>query len=200
MTEPDSELLLRLRDGDERAFDLIVERFERRLIGYFFGLSGGDQQLSEDCTQEVLVRVYRARETYTPDAALATFIFRIARNYWIDVYRSRKVRPEERSLDLPRGGGGAEGEADSMADSVPDESRPPEEEAVKREDQLRLRAALERLPEIQRSVLALAGGQGMKYEQVAEVLGIPVGTVKSRVHAAVQNLRRLMGVEESKRS
>ena len=65
MTEADSELLLRLRDGDERAFDLIVERFERRLIGYFSGMSGGDQQLAEDCAQEVLVRVYRARETYT---------------------------------------------------------------------------------------------------------------------------------------
>jgi len=191
MTRPDSDLAVRLRDGDMSAFDEIVERFERRLIGYFHGLSG-DRQLAEDCAQEVFVRMYRARESYSPDAALATFVFRIARNFWIDVYRSRKVRPEERSLDTPR----QERESGSLADAVPDGTASPEELAVAEEDQHRLRAALERLPEIQRSVLALAGGQGLKYEEVAEVLGIPVGTVKSRVHAAVQNLRRLMGAGE----
>lgn len=194
MNRPDAELLVRLRDGDLQAFDEVVERFERRLIGYFAALSG-DPQLAEDCAQEVFVRVYRARETYTPDAALATFIFRIARNYWIDVYRSRRVRPEERSLDDPGGEGGVE----NMAEHLPGTATTPDHQAVQREDEERLRAALERLPEIQRSVLALAGTQGMKYEEVAQVLGIPVGTVKSRVHAAVANLRRLLGVEEPRR-
>ncbi len=173
------------------AFDEIVERFERRLIGYFRSLCG-DPQLAEDCAQEVFVRLYRARDRYSPDAALSTFVFRIAKNYWIDVYRSRRVRPDETSLDRT----GVEGEEESMADAVASEERGPSETVVDVEDHDRLRAAMERLPEIQRSVLALAGGQGMKYEQVAEVLGIPVGTVKSRVHAAVANLRRLMGVPE----
>src|SRR5690606_29106384 len=132
---------------------------------------------------EVFVRVYRARERYTPDAALSTFIFRIAKNYWIDVYRSRRVRPDERSLDQA----GQEDEDETMAESVPSPAVGPVDAVVDFEDQERLRAALARLPEIQRSVLALAGGQGMKYEQVAAVLGIPVGTVKSRVHAAVAN-------------
>lgn len=193
MNRPDSDLLVRLRDGDLDAFDEIVERYERRLIGYFRSLCG-DAQTAEDCAQEVFVRVYRARERYTPDAALSTFIFRIAKNYWIDVYRSRRARPDERSLDQT----GPDGEDESMADAVPSGETGPSEFVVAAEDHERLREALERLPEIQRSVLALAGGQGMKYEQVALALGIPVGTVKSRVHAAVANLRRFMGVPDER--
>ncbi|MBI4880624.1 MAG: sigma-70 family RNA polymerase sigma factor [Planctomycetes bacterium] len=191
MNRPDSDLLVRFREGDPNAFDAIVERFERRLIGYFYGLCC-DQQLSEDCAQEVFVRLFRARESYEPRADLATFVFRIARNHWIDVYRSRKVRPPERSLDAGR----PDEEAGPVADTLAGSDASPEESALAEEEQRRLRAALVKLPEIQRAVLALAGGQGMKYEQIALVLGIPVGTVKSRVHAAVLNLRRLLGAEE----
>ena len=195
MDRPDSELLVRLREGDTSAFDTIVERFERRLIGYFFGLSG-DRQLSEDCVQEVFVRLYRARETYSPDAALATFVFRIARNYWIDIYRSRRVRPEEQSLDAKLGDENSKSGAAQLAGP----SEAPDRRLSQAEDLVRLQRAMAQLPEIQQSVLSLAAGQGLKYEQVSEVLGIPVGTVKSRVHAAVQNLRRLMGQPESEAS
>jgi RNA polymerase sigma-70 factor (ECF subfamily) len=190
MTEPDSELLLRLRAGDVGACEELVDRFERKLIRYFFGLSG-DTQLAEDCAQEVFVRLYRARETWTPDAALSTFVFRIARNLWIDVYRSRKVRPQSASLDAPTGDA-EDGARSSLAERMESDVATPDAYVVANEDQERLRAAIARLPEGQRAVLDLAGGQGLKYEQVAEILGIPVGTVKSRVHAAVQNLRRLL--------
>lgn len=196
MDRLDSELLIRLREGDESAFDRIVSHYERRLIGYFFSLSG-DRHLSEDCAQEVFIRLYRARESYSPDAALATFLFRIAKNYWIDVYRSRKVRPEERALDVRTNENDYESTGASLGDRLAAEIEPPEGRMSHQEDLAQLQAAMAQLPQIQQSVLALAGGQGMKYEQVAEVLGIPIGTVKSRVHAAVQNLRRLMAPGES---
>jgi RNA polymerase sigma-70 factor (ECF subfamily) len=195
MDRPDSELLIRLREGDASAFDVIVEQFEGRLIGYFLGLSG-DRQLAEDCAQEVFVRLYRARETYSPDAALSTFVFRIARNYWIDVYRSRKVRPEELSLDVKLGGEDSESAGAQLAGR----HEAPDARLSKTEELACLRRALAQLPEIQQSVLSLAAGQGLKYEQVSEILGIPVGTVKSRVHAAVANLRRLMGSQENEAS
>ncbi len=190
MEHPDAELLVRLRDGDLRAFEEIVDRFERRLIRFFHSLCG-DAQLSEDCAQEVFVRVYRARESYVPTASAATFIFRIARNYWIDVYRGRKVRPTERSLDQPFG----EESEGSLHDRIAVEEPPVEDALSGADDVARLRAALEKIPEIYRSVLMLAGRDGMKYEHVAATLGIPIGTVKSRVHAAVQLLRRLMGAQ-----
>jgi len=196
MDRLDSELLIQLREGDESAFDRIVERYERRLIGYFFSLSG-DRHLSEDCAQEVFIKLYRARDSYSPDAALATFLFRIAKNHWIDLYRSRKVRPEERTLEVRAEEHDKESAQPSLGERLLSEEELPERQLSRAEDLARLQAAMARLPEIQQSVLALAGGQGMKYEQVAEVLGIPVGTVKARVHAAVQNLKRLMGTSES---
>ncbi len=190
MDHPDAELLVRLRDGDLRAFEEIVERFERRLIRYFHSLCG-DGQLAEDCAQEVFVRIYRARASYEPTASAATFIFRIARNYWIDVYRTRKGRPNERSLDQPLGADSDQ----SLHERVAIDETPVDAALAGQDDLTRLRAALARLPEIHRSVLMLAGRDGMKYEHVAATLGIPVGTVKSRVHAAVGLLRRLMGVD-----
>lgn len=189
MHRDDVEILLRLRDGDDAAFTDLVDRFERRLISYFFAM-GGHRQLAEDCAQEVFLRVYRAREHYTPDASASTFVFRIARNYWIDVYRAKKVRPREFSLEPPS----KDGDDERAPSGHVIAEATPEEHASQSEDERRLRRAVKELPEGQQAVLELAVHQGMKYEDVSAILGIPVGTVKSRVHAAVQTLRRLMGV------
>jgi len=166
------------------------------LIEHPANTAAGDAQFAEDCAQEVFIRLYKARDTYTPDAALSTFVFRIARNLWIDAYRSRRSRPHVGSLDAPAGRASKDGNSDSPAliNRVESEVGTPDMTVDHLEDQRRLRAAIEKLPEGQRAVLDLAGAQGLKYEQVSAILGIPVGTVKSRVHAAVQNLRRLMGV------
>lgn len=189
MTHPDAELLLRLAAGEVEVFDRIVDRFERPLVRYFHALCG-DPQLAEDCAQEVFVRLFKARERYTPDAAANTFVFRIAKNLWIDVYRSKRARPEAASIDAT-----SDDEDEDRASNLVGSSRSPIEVIGLAEDQQRLRAALLELPEGQRAVLALAIGQSMKYERIAEILGIPVGTVKSRVHAAVANLRKLLGVD-----
>lgn len=189
MTHPDAELLLRLAAGEVEVFDRIVDRFERPLVRYFHALCG-DPQLAEDCAQEVFVRLFKARERYSPDAAPNTFVFRIAKNLWIDVYRSKRARPEAASIDA----GDDEDDGDRAA-NLPGPTQNPIEALGREEDQRRLRAALLELPEGQRAVLALAVGQSMKYERIAEILDIPVGTVKSRVHAAVANLRKSMGVD-----
>jgi RNA polymerase sigma-70 factor (ECF subfamily) len=192
MERSDVEILLRLKDGDETAFETLVERFERRLIGYFLGMCG-DRQLAEDCAQEVFLRVYRARSSYTPDAAATTFLFRIARNYWIDVYRSRRSRPQEHEIEGP--------EDDSERPLLQLESAGPrpDEGAAASEDEVRLEAALQKLSEGQKQVIELAVRQQLRYEDVAAILGIPVGTVKSRVHGAVQHLRDLFGVARPRR-
>lgn len=189
MTHPDAELLLRLAAGEVEVFDRIVDRFERPLVRYFHALCG-DPQLAEDCAQEVFVRLFKARARYSPDAAPNTFVFRIAKNLWIDVYRSKRARPEATSIDAADDDGD-----DDRAANLESSARSPLDDLGREEDQQRLRAALLQLPEGQRAVLALAVGQSMKYERIADILSIPVGTVKSRVHAAVLNLRKLLGVD-----
>lgn len=195
MDRDDVDLLLRLKDGDTAAFPEIVDHFERRLIGYFYAMSS-DRQVAEDCAQEVFLRVYRSREHYTPDASAATFLFRIARNYWIDRYRSQRSRVPESSLEI--------GDSDEREErSVPMHLAPverPEAQAEEAEDEVRLRVAIATLTPAQRSVIELGVRQGLRYEEVAAILGIPVGTVKSRVHSAIGALRRAMGAPELDRS
>jgi RNA polymerase sigma-70 factor (ECF subfamily) len=189
MPDDDRELMLRARDGSREAFEAIVRRWQGRLVGFFFRQCG-DREFAEDCSQEVLVRLYKARDRYTPDARFATFLFTIARNHWIDVARARQVRPV-----LHGAGGGEEDEGDDRLTRTPSQEAPPPAQAVLADDVTRLRAALARLPDALRDVVQLGVIEGLPYAEVSAVLSIPVGTVKSRVHAAVHALRAMLKEE-----
>lgn len=195
MTEDDRELMLLAREGSREAFTNLVARWQRRLLTFFFRQCG-ERELAEDCTQEVFVRLYRSRDRYSPEASFATFLFTIARHYWIDVVRARRVRPDLRARGEERDGDDEGGE--ERVNRIVDDSLPPAEQAIAADDLVRLRRALARLPETLRDVVQLGVIEALPYSEVAEVLAIPVGTVKSRVHAAVQALRTLL-VPEGRR-
>ncbi len=181
MDRDEGEWLIRFREGDLEAFEKLVRAYQRRLLGFFRSL-GADAQTAEDLTQETFLRIFGARESYTPDAPFRTFVFRIARNLWIDRYRARKVRPREDELE---DGSGQEEPEERFESPVGG----PLEEAARSEEIEMLRRAIEELPPKHREVLSLVAGQGLSHPEVAEILGIPVGTVKSRMHAAVRLLR-----------
>ncbi len=185
MPEDDRELMAVAAGGSREAFDALVTRWSARLLSFFFRQCG-DRGLAEDCVQEVFVRLYRSRDRYQPDAGFATFLFTIARHYWIDVARARRVRPDQRA----RGDDGEEGE--DRLDRVVDQGTTPAFDAMRADDLLRLRTALSRLPETLRDAVQLGVIESLPYSEVSAILGIPVGTVKSRVHAAVQALRTLL--------
>ncbi len=185
MPEDDRELMAVAAGGSREAFDALVTRWSARLLSFFFRQCG-DRGLAEDCVQEVFVRLYRSRDRYQPDAGFATVLFTIARHYWIDVARARRVRPDQRA----RGDDGEEGE--DRLDRVVDQGTTPAFDAMRADDLLRLRTALSRLPETLRDAVQLGVIESLPYSEVSAILGIPVGTVKSRVHAAVQALRTLL--------
>jgi RNA polymerase sigma-70 factor (ECF subfamily) len=153
----------------------------------FFFRQCGDRGLAEDCVQEVFVRLYKSRDRYQPDAGFATFLFTIARHYWIDVARARRVRPDLRASGEERDDG--EDRLDRLMDLG---TTTPAVDAVRSDEVARLRHALSRLPETLRDAVQLGVIEALPYSEVAAILGIPVGTVKSRVHAAVQALRTLL--------
>jgi RNA polymerase sigma-70 factor (ECF subfamily) len=190
MDQTDVELMLRVRDGDPDAFRLVVDRHQRPLINYFYRLTW-DRQRSEDLAQEVFLRLYRARDSYRPQARFTTFLYRIARNLWIDRYRSRKSAPGETSLDAPTGRDG--GRELVLRDRIAASVRDPGDEASGRELVEALREAVDRLPEDQRQVFVLGQYRGLPYAEISEILSIPEGTVKSRMHAAVRRLRGWLG-------
>jgi RNA polymerase sigma-70 factor (ECF subfamily) len=194
--EPDDAALMeRFGRGDDDAFRTLVRRHEGGLLRYFFRRCQ-DRTLAEDCTQEVFLRLVRHRGRWRPDAKFTTYLYRIAENHWIDRWRSRKAAPGTTSLDEPLSGGA--GEAVSFSQTVEAPVRAPHAAASDLEIGARVRAALARLSDEQRAVFDMAEVRGMKYADIGAALGIPVGTVKSRMHAATTRLRELLeddGVE-----
>jgi len=185
VSDPDTEEMLRFQAGDAKAFDRLVARFLRPLASFFHRL-GADAATAEDCASEVFYKVYRARDAYEPRAKFTTFLFAVARHHWIDVVRHRAAGPKTVSSDA--GAGGDDGD-EPLRDRLPSREGPATSGTETAELDRALRAAIAGLPEEHREVFALAQGEGMRYQEIAEVLRIPVGTVKSRMHAAVRLLR-----------
>ena len=178
-TLDDADLLAAVKRGEEAAFTCLVVRHQRSLINFFFHLSW-DRAMAEDCAQEVFLRLYSHRETYQPQARFTTFLFRIARNLWIDRVRSAAVHGKPASLD------------GLLQDRVASPAPGPVEILTRRETGAALKRALEKLSEEQRAVVLLGEIQGLKYEEVGAILEIPVGTVKSRMHTALEKLHVLL--------
>ena len=187
MPRTDRELMVAFQEGDPEAFDALLLRYERMLANYFYKQCY-DRTLALDLVQETFLRILRSAHRYRPEAKFKTFLFTVARNLWIDQHRSRKSAPRTISADLPIGEDGA-----TVGDSVPAELPSAHERTVAGEAAGLVREALERLPEGQREVWLLAVEQDLKQREIAEVLGIPVGTVKSRMNAAVGRLRGMLG-------
>ncbi len=174
------------RRGEPEAFQAIVGRYQSRLVQFFYRLCW-DRDRAEDFTQDLFLKLVRGAKNYRPEGRLSTFIFRVATNLWIDHYRSVRPQPRLHSLDQVL----IEGEQ-SLADRTPAPGPTPAQQAVADEEKARLRHAVEGLTEPHRLVFELAVYQELPYPQISEILGIPVGTVKSRMHNSVQALKQLL--------
>ncbi|MBL9086555.1 MAG: sigma-70 family RNA polymerase sigma factor [Planctomycetia bacterium] len=188
--DADTELMLRVKRGDPRAFTELVERFVRPLASFFHRL-GADAATAEDCAQDVFLKLFRTRTAYEPRAKFSTYLFSIARHHWIDVVRHRAAGPTTVSSDA---GGGDEAHGSPTDRLVAGD---PAVDARAQADEVgaALRRAVAALSAEQREVFALVQQDGMRYQEIADLLGIPVGTVKSRVHAVMNALRERLARE-----
>ncbi|MBK8098420.1 MAG: RNA polymerase sigma factor [Planctomycetes bacterium] len=178
--DPDREpdLLVRYREGDPTAFRTLVDTYQDRMLQFFYRLCW-DRDRSEDLVQDLFLKLMQGSRRYRPEGKLSTFVYRVATNLWIDAYRAARPRPAVYSLDqvvLP--------ERDQSTDG-----RAPVEQVADDEEKVVLRRAMESLTEPHRLVFELAVYQERPYAEVAELLGIPVGTVKSRMHNTVLVLK-----------
>lgn len=171
--------------GDERALERLYNRWSGPLLNFLYGMCR-DRAMAEDLVQGVFLKVWRAAPRYKPLAKFSTWLFQIARNHWLNERDKimRRIRPT--SLDAPRGAGG---DGMRLDQTVEGESPSPPRETLSRELGDRIEDAVSRLPEKLRSVWVLGGAQGLPYREVAAILDIPVGTVKSRMFQAVRALR-----------
>src|SRR5262245_38582509 len=182
----DEELLARFCKGQTEAFGALVRRYERELYGYLRRYLG-DASLAEDVFQNTFLQVYVKSGHYEPGRPVRPWLYTIATNQAIDALR-RNGRHQILSLDQQREEL-ADGELGSLVETLESSTPDPVEAARAKERREKIRASVDRLPDFLRQVLVLAYYQGLKYREIADILGIPVGTVKSRLHAALTKLQ-----------
>lgn len=187
-SERDLELMRRFQDGDVDAFTELYERHLRGLLNFFFRLCW-DSNLAEDFAQETLLRVYKSAKRWEPNAKFTTYMYRIARNFWIDHTRLMSTKKEKVVLETRRAGND---DALRLIDRLPDDIRPPEDDMDRRELYEAIMEALDQLPDEQRMVFVLSEIEEMKYQEIAEIMEVPIGTIKSRMHTAVGKLQELL--------
>ena len=179
--------MVAFQEGDPEAFGTLHDRYHRQLLNYFYKMCY-DASLAEDLKQETFLRLVRYKAKYRPEATFRTFLFTVARNLFIDSYRSKKSAPKAVSADIRIGGDGS-----TIGDLLEGHEEAAEKRVADVEAATIVREALMDLPEAQRSVFLMVWDQGLKYREVAEILSVPVGTVKSRVNAALTRLRGKLG-------
>lgn len=181
----DEELLDRFRRHQEEAFGVLVRRYERELYGYLRRYLG-DAALAEDVFQNTFLQLYVKSSHYEPGRPVRPWLYTIARHQAIDALR-RTGRHQAVSLDETRVEAG-EGEVTALLELLETRGPGPMEAASAEERREQVRMTVEQLPDFLRQVLLLAYYQGLKYREIADILEIPVGTVKSRLHAALVKL------------
>jgi RNA polymerase sigma-70 factor (ECF subfamily) len=183
-TREDAELVKLVLAGDTELYAVLVNRYRTRVSRYVERFTY-DVEDARDVTQDVFIKVFGALDSFDPRFKFSTWLFRIAGNAAIDHLRRRRVR----TLPLERPPG-ENGEARAVD---PPETRPnPHEELARQRLREALSAAIDRLPDDYRELISLRHYGEMPYEEIAELKGMPLGTVKNKLFRARQALRDLL--------
>jgi RNA polymerase sigma-70 factor (ECF subfamily) len=184
----DEELLFRYaQSGDRRWFSELVRRYERELYNYLRRYLG-QAEMAEDVFQATFLQLHLKCKQYEEGRKVRPWLYAIATHQAIDAQRRNK-RHKAASLDrLHSKSGGEEEDLGKLLDLLVSDDIDPAERVSSQENAEWIRGALEELPEPMRVALDLVFYQGLKYREAADVLSVPVGTVKSRVHSAVLKL------------
>ncbi len=184
LRDPDIKVMLRVRDGDPGAFEELVERYQRRLVGVMNHLVGNAEE-AEDLAQEAFLRVYRSRAKYRPRSKFSTWLFTIANNLALNCLRSRQRRPVVPLTGRDSGPLGPR-PAEQL---VHDDHSGPTQKVQRDELAAEIRKALDGLNERQRMAVVLNKFEDMNYAEIAEVMGLTTKAVKSLLSRARMNLR-----------
>jgi RNA polymerase sigma-70 factor (ECF subfamily) len=182
----DEQLLARYKAGQDDGLEELVRRYEHELFAFLYRFVA-DQAAAEDLFQETFIQVHRNASSFDPQRRFRPWLFTIAANKARDYLRSHGRRTVH-SLDNTASAGGEEGSTflDLMASDTP----APPTELSRAEDLARVSAVLAELPALYKEVLVLAYFHEFPYKDIAEMLHIPLGTVKSRLHAAVASFAK----------
>ncbi|MCP4219368.1 MAG: RNA polymerase sigma factor [bacterium] len=169
----DEDLMQKVGRGDVKLLAILFERHHVKLYNYFYRLTW-NKSLSEDLTQEVFFRILKYRQTYRAESLFTTWMYKLGRNVYIDNFRKNRK-------EVP---------LDDQWDEEPTLEPSPLEHAQARQESVYLQKALALLPVAKREVLLLSRFQGMKYNEISQLLGCSLSSVKVQVHRAIKELRK----------
>jgi RNA polymerase sigma-70 factor (ECF subfamily) len=187
--DPAREFLLPAQQGDRDAFRALVEMTQDRVFRLVTSVLRCDRATAEDLCQEVFLRVHKGLPAFDGQARFSTWLTAIAMNVAISEYRSRRAQKRARptqSIDAPLAG-----TADLFLDPRSRETDPAER-ANQLEFAVRVRECVRRLPEEFRDAVVLRDLEDLSYEEVASILGVPPGTVRSRIHRGRALLQEML--------
>ena len=179
--QTDSDLLVRYMAGDEDAFNELVNRYKNPLYAFLKRFLNR-QELVEDVFQETFLQLYSSKEKFDTSRPLRPWLFTIAANKAKDALRKMQ---RHASMELGAVADAADVSIDDVVNLLTSYKITPDEEASKGETAQRVREIIANMPEKLRGILILAYFEQFSYKQMAEILSIPIGTVKSRLHTAV---------------
>lgn len=178
------ELMLEVKKGNLDAFEELYNLFKDPITGFFYHLTW-DHARSEDYLQAVFIRLWQNAKNYRPVGKFSTYIFQIAKNYWINEQKRLKRRPQTVSLEAKK----RSTESHARKIELGDESQNPVNLMLQQELEKEVKNALDDLSDEHRVVFTLSEYQNLKYKDISEILEIPVGTVKSRMANTERLLR-----------
>jgi RNA polymerase sigma-70 factor (ECF subfamily) len=182
-TVSDADLITLVTRGDQDALGTLYERYSRAVYSFSLRIVG-DAQVAEEILQEVFVRVWQQGGSFqAARGSLITWLLSITHNLSIDEVRRRKRRPQKADAEEP----------ETILASLPDEGSDVEEEVWLSSLRVSIQDALQQLPAAQREAIELAYFQGLTQREIAEVLGEPLGTIKTRMRLGMLKLREQLG-------
>lgn len=177
----DGELIAGALGGRIDGFEELVRRYQRPIIGYVFRMLG-DYEAALDVSQEVFIKVYNSLSKYSSEYKFSTWLYRIAHNAAVDHMRRNSVVPQ--SLEAENADGSYQIQLESRASS-------PEQDRERSEWRSEIDAVVQCLPTVYRDLILLRHSRDLSYDEIAEVTGLPLGTVKNRLFRAREMMRTL---------
>jgi RNA polymerase sigma-70 factor (ECF subfamily) len=177
----DGDLIESAVSGQAAGFEELVRRYQRPITSYVYRMLG-DYESSLDVTQEVFIKVYNSLHKYSFDYKFSTWIYRIAHNASVDHMRRNSITPQ--SLEVENEDGSFQIQLESRAAS-------PEQERERSEWRSEIEMVVKGLPAVYRDLILLRHSRDLSYDEIAEVTGLPLGTVKNRLFRAREMMREM---------
>jgi RNA polymerase sigma-70 factor (ECF subfamily) len=186
-TDPDTQLMLQFKAGDQRAFQHLFDNYKKRVINYCFRYCG-NAAVAEELAQETFMRVYKAARRYRPKARFSTWLFKIAANVCLNEIRKPVYRARMESLD----DAAAPALSSDMGPSASG-SEPPDVLLEESEKHAKVQDAIKRLPEQQRAALLLRINEEFSYREIGHQIKRSEGHVKTLIYRGRQQLKKMLG-------